>query len=205
MYIQIFAFIRFCHFCVAHNTRNFALKICMLVGYPLDYVQIFFHIFLKLINIMFGFFKNNEITGAREPKTLHKRLVLLSFSTHVHIREPSFGVGFHGGWILNLSNLQFKHLKQFWKKYYDIGNVFFYSRGKFQTKTYRTLSSEKKWQVKDFCRWILSCEILPFLLSPKYIVFFSENLRNGRERHLLCLGISINFFKASGFETTKAS
>jgi hypothetical protein len=31
--------IRFCHFCVANNTKNFTLKIGMLVGYNIDYVQ----------------------------------------------------------------------------------------------------------------------------------------------------------------------
>jgi hypothetical protein len=35
-------FIRFCHFSVAHNTKNFVLHFCMLTGYNIDYVHIFF-------------------------------------------------------------------------------------------------------------------------------------------------------------------
>jgi hypothetical protein len=31
--------IRFCYFSVASNTKNFTLKICMLVNYNIDYVQ----------------------------------------------------------------------------------------------------------------------------------------------------------------------
>jgi hypothetical protein len=31
--------IGFCYFCVANNTKNFTLKIGMLVGYNIDYVQ----------------------------------------------------------------------------------------------------------------------------------------------------------------------
>jgi hypothetical protein len=31
--------IKFYYFCVAHNTKNFALKIDMLTGYIIDYVQ----------------------------------------------------------------------------------------------------------------------------------------------------------------------
>jgi hypothetical protein len=39
----------------------------MLVDYIVNYVQIYIQNFLKLINVIFER-KNNEITGAREPK-----------------------------------------------------------------------------------------------------------------------------------------
>jgi hypothetical protein len=57
-------------FCVDHNTKNFVMKICMPTGYIIDYIRIYFHIFLKLRNIIFIFKKNGGITGARESKTL---------------------------------------------------------------------------------------------------------------------------------------
>jgi hypothetical protein len=34
-----------CHFCEAHNIMNFVLNYYMLVGYIIDYVQIFFIFF----------------------------------------------------------------------------------------------------------------------------------------------------------------
>jgi hypothetical protein len=42
VYIQISKFIRFCHIFVDYNTKNLALKICVLIGYTIDYVQICF-------------------------------------------------------------------------------------------------------------------------------------------------------------------
>jgi hypothetical protein len=49
--------IRFCYFCVAHNIKCFIVKFCMLVGYTIDNVQIYFCNFLKLTNRIFEFFK----------------------------------------------------------------------------------------------------------------------------------------------------
>jgi hypothetical protein len=45
-----------CHFYVAHDAKSFILQICMLVGYIIDYAQIYFHIFMKLVNIIFKFY-----------------------------------------------------------------------------------------------------------------------------------------------------
>jgi hypothetical protein len=42
----------------------------MLVDYIIDYVYNLLSYFLKLINIIFDFFKNSESTGAQEPKAL---------------------------------------------------------------------------------------------------------------------------------------
>jgi hypothetical protein len=42
----------------------------MATSYIIDYIRIYFHIFLKLRNIVFKFFQNEGITRAREPKTL---------------------------------------------------------------------------------------------------------------------------------------
>jgi hypothetical protein len=51
------------------------MKICMLVSYFINYVWIYFHIFLKLVNMTFDFLENNEITDAREPKTLSMQII----------------------------------------------------------------------------------------------------------------------------------
>lgn len=49
---------RFCHFYVAHNTKNFALWFCMFVGCIIGYIQIFVSdFFLKIVNIVFEFVK----------------------------------------------------------------------------------------------------------------------------------------------------
>jgi hypothetical protein len=60
-------FIRFCHFSVAHNTKNFALHFCMLAGYNIDYVHIFF--FKKLVKKFYKIFQNEGINEARKTKT----------------------------------------------------------------------------------------------------------------------------------------
>jgi hypothetical protein len=64
VYFKSTNFIRFCYFCVAHNTKNFVMKFCILIDNNTDYVLIYFHNFLKL----WFFFFNGGSTGAREPK-----------------------------------------------------------------------------------------------------------------------------------------
>jgi hypothetical protein len=58
---------RFCYFCVAHNTKNFVMKFCILIDYNFNYVLIYFQKFLNL-KIWFLIFLNGGSTGAREPK-----------------------------------------------------------------------------------------------------------------------------------------
>jgi hypothetical protein len=45
-----------CYFCVADNITNFVLIFLMLVGYIIDFVQIYFHNFLRYKNMVFIFF-----------------------------------------------------------------------------------------------------------------------------------------------------
>jgi hypothetical protein len=47
-------------FCVAHTILYLKLKICMFVGYIIDYTPIFFQIFLKLLNIFSNFLNRQE-------------------------------------------------------------------------------------------------------------------------------------------------
>jgi hypothetical protein len=54
---------------LAHNIKNFILKICMLVGYIIDHVKICFK-FFETYKHEFRFFSDREITRAREEKTL---------------------------------------------------------------------------------------------------------------------------------------
>jgi hypothetical protein len=61
----------FLFFCVAYNTNNFIFKIYMLADY--DYVWIFFHIFLKLINMIVNFFKTMKLLM---PKSLKHFLII---------------------------------------------------------------------------------------------------------------------------------
>jgi hypothetical protein len=70
VYFKSTNFMRFCYFCVAHNTKNFVIKFCILVDCNIDYVLIYFHNFLKLKTMIFYLFLNGESTGAREPKEL---------------------------------------------------------------------------------------------------------------------------------------
>jgi hypothetical protein len=57
VYFKSTNFVRFCYFCVDHNTKNFVIKNCMPTGYIIDYIRICFHIFLKLRNIVFNYFR----------------------------------------------------------------------------------------------------------------------------------------------------
>jgi hypothetical protein len=41
VYFQTSKFVRFFNFRVAHNVNIFVLKICMFVGYIIDYIQLF--------------------------------------------------------------------------------------------------------------------------------------------------------------------
>jgi hypothetical protein len=49
--------VRLCYFCVAWNTMFFKLRFYTLVEYIIDYIYNFFQKLLKLINIIFIFFK----------------------------------------------------------------------------------------------------------------------------------------------------
>jgi hypothetical protein len=51
---------KFCYFCVAHNTKNFIIKFYILIDYIIDYVLIYFYNFLKLKTVIFNFFKIEE-------------------------------------------------------------------------------------------------------------------------------------------------
>jgi hypothetical protein len=42
----------FAIFCIAYITKNFVIKFYMLVGYIIDCIQIYFHIFLQFRNII---------------------------------------------------------------------------------------------------------------------------------------------------------
>jgi hypothetical protein len=52
VYFKSTKFIKIYYFYIAHNTKNFVMTYCMLARYVIDYVQIYFHNFLELQNII---------------------------------------------------------------------------------------------------------------------------------------------------------
>jgi hypothetical protein len=70
VYFKSINLIRFFHFYVAHNTKNFVIKFRILVDYIINYILIYFHNFLKLKIIIFLIFKNGGNTCAQESKAL---------------------------------------------------------------------------------------------------------------------------------------
>jgi hypothetical protein len=66
VYFKSTNFIKFCYFWVPHNTKNFVMKICILIDYNTDCVLIYFHNFLKLETMIFNF---KKIGGALVPES----------------------------------------------------------------------------------------------------------------------------------------
>jgi hypothetical protein len=64
--------IGFLIFFVANNTNDLTFKIYMLVGYIIDYVHNYFHIFLKLVNMIFIFLKTMRSLMSRSQKHFPK-------------------------------------------------------------------------------------------------------------------------------------
>jgi hypothetical protein len=76
---QIYKYYHNLSFLCSPQYNKFCIKIFMLVGYIMDYVQINFHIFLKKIKIQFLFFLKKESLKARSQKHLpcHVRHVFI--------------------------------------------------------------------------------------------------------------------------------
>jgi hypothetical protein len=66
IYFEVYKFYQICYFCVAHNINYFIIKFCTLVDYIFKYVQIYFHNFLRNINMILIFFK---WPGSLEPRS----------------------------------------------------------------------------------------------------------------------------------------
>jgi hypothetical protein len=60
VYFQVYKFYQIYYFCVAYNIKYFVIKFYTLVGYIFNYVQIYFHNFLKTINMILIFLNDQD-------------------------------------------------------------------------------------------------------------------------------------------------
>ena len=57
-----------CYFCTAYKSQHFSTKFNTFLRNTYKFSWYFFQIFLELLNTLFDFFQNTELTGARPPK-----------------------------------------------------------------------------------------------------------------------------------------